>query len=43
MYIFSDIFSSLVNGLILGGGVCLISFLLDKTYCKSFELVCENT
>ena len=30
--------------MILGGSVCLFSFLLDKTYCKkSFELVCKET
>lgn len=44
MSIFSDIFVSLTTGLVLGGGMCLISFFIDKTFCKdSFEIVCKQT
>ena len=43
MYFFTEIFSSFVKGLVLGGSVCLISFVLDKNYCsKSFEVVCNT-
>ena len=44
MYILSDIFVSLTTGLVLGGGVCLISFFIDKTFCKdSFDVICKQT
>lgn len=44
MYILSDILVSFTTGLVLGGSVCLISFFIDKTFCKeSFEVVCKET